>query len=292
VQARRERCFQLGRERVRAAESVYALEPGPRLTLLRDAATCFVAAILLGTADADDVDDLQAPAAWERLQRQIDGGALGPAPPELAVARRWLASPSPLDLPDGPGEATDALHAASAAVRWLAGLCDPRKATSKRRGKTGSVLLGVAIVLSIAGLGGAALAPRDLALGRPARSSSQPEKSNRRPAGLTNGILELTSGAETAEEDAPWFLVDLGQPTAIDRVVVANRGDATGAENLPLELALGDTPETLERVATRTTPFSRKEPWVEKGLGRTARYVRVRRTTKGPLVLDEIEVYR
>jgi hypothetical protein len=155
-----------------------------------------------------------------------------------------------------------------------------------------TVVYVLALAATIAGLVAVALAPRNLALGKKVTGSSQPDKSNRRPAGLTNGSLELSCGAETKEEDAPWFVVDLGEPTAIDRVVVYNRGDHEGDGSIPLALDVGDVLGAMDTVALRPTPFTRKDPWVVRGLQRTVRYVRVRRTTRGALVLDELEVYR
>lgn len=291
-QQRVERCHRLGRERLHAAESVFTLDAGPRLSLLRDAATCFIGALLVDGDEGADVDALEAPAAWERLQAKIDEGVLPRPPPAVLAARRWLVDGKPLD-PPGPGESSDALDAAFAAVRWLRERCDPRARWSARTARTlGAVVLALALATSVAGLVAMALAPRDLALGKKVTSSTQPEKSNRRPAGLTNGSLELSFGAETKEEDAPWFVVDLGEPTAIDRVVVYNRGDHEGDGNVPLALDVGEALDAMDTVGMRSTPFTRGDPWIVRGLQRTARYVRVRRTTKGPLVLDEIEVYR
>jgi hypothetical protein len=162
-----------------------------------------------------------------------------------------------------------------------------------RRVRTaGSVVYVLALGASIVGLVAVALAPRDLALGKKVTGSSQPDKSNRRPAGLTNGSLELSFGAETKEEEAPFFVVDLGEPTRIDRVAVYNRGDHEGDGNVPLALDVGEALDAMTTVGERAAPFTRQDPWVVRGLDRTARYVRVRRKTKGPLVLDEVEVYR
>jgi hypothetical protein len=150
----------------------------------------------------------------------------------------------------------------------------------------------LALAATIVGLVAVALAPKNLALGKKVTGSSQPDKSNRRPAGLTNGSLELSFGAETKEEDAPFFVVDLGEPARIDRVAVYNRGDHEGDGNVPLALDVGEALDAMATVGQRTAPFGRTDPWVVRGLDRTVRYVRVRRTTKGPLVLDEVEVYR
>ncbi len=167
----------------------------------------------------------------------------------------------------------------------------PRLAGQRGRA-AGSIVYVLALAASITGLVAFALAPRNLALGKKVTASSQPDKSNRRPAGLTNGSLELSFGAETKEEDAPFFVVDLGEPMKIDRVVVYNRGDHEGDGNVPLALDVGEALDAMATVGQRSAPFTRTDPWVVRGLDRTARYVRVRRTSKGPLVLDELEVYR
>ena len=290
-QRRVARCHELGRGRLRAAQSVYALDAGPRLTLLRDAATCFIAAQLADIDDSTSQDELDAPSAWAKLEGRIDEGAIPQPPAAVLDARRWLATNRPLEVP-GPGEASDALDASFAAVQWLAGGVDPRPPGSTRfRRKLGLIAFMVALGMTVTGLALVAVQPTNLALGKKVQASSQAE-GNRRPAGLTNGTLELTSGAQTKEEDAAWFAVDLGEATAVDRVVVYNRGDREGDGNVPLELDVGDSMDALQNVATRTAAFSRTAPWVVSGLHRSARYVRVRRTKKGPLVLDEVEVYR
>jgi hypothetical protein len=290
-QQRIARSHELGRARLRAAESVFALDAAPRLTLLRDAATCFIAALLAGLDPASAEDELDAPSAWEKLKKRTDDGVIPQPPPAVLAARRWLATNQPLEVP-GPGEASDALDASFAAVHWLAGRCDPRSPTRTRYyRKLGIIAFATALGTTILGLVLIALQPTNLALAKKVQASSQAD-GNRRPAGLTNGILELTSGAETKEDDVAWFVVDLGDNTAIDRVVVYNRGDREGDGNVPLELDVGESMEALKNVATRTTAFSRTSPWAVTGLHRSARYVRVRRTKKGPLVLDEIEVYR
>jgi hypothetical protein len=290
-QQRVARCHDLGLARLRAAQSVFALDAGPRLTLLRDSATCFIAALLADAGEAIVEDELDAPSAWEKLQRRIDDGAIPQPPPAVLAARPWLASNRPLEAP-GAGEASDVLDAAFGAAHWLAGLCDPRVfAVVRGRRKLGLVAFAAALAATLAGLAVIALQPTNLALGKKVQASSQAD-GNRRPAGLTNGTLELTFGAETKEEDAAWFVVDLGAATAIDRIVVYNRGDHEGDGNVPLELEVGESMDALKSVGTRTEAFSRTDPWVVRGLHRSARYIRVRRTTKGPLLLDEVEVYR
>jgi hypothetical protein len=167
-----------------------------------------------------------------------------------------------------------------------------RRLEGPRVRAAGTVVYALALAATIAGLVAFALAPKNLALGKKVTGSSQPDKSNRRPAGLTNGSLEQSCGAETKEEDAPFFVVDLGEPTKIDRVAVYNRGDHEGDGNVPLALDVGEALDSMATVGERKTPFTRTDPWVVRGLDRTVRYVRVRRTSKGPLVLDEVEVYR
>jgi hypothetical protein len=254
-----------------------------------------VAAIVLN-ADASahrDVESIEPAQAWERLDAMIDTGALAQPPPEVGAARRWLATVRPLQQPVGPGQEDDALAAAFVAVRWLARQADPRTPAAvmrARRVRRAGLSVGVAVLA--AAVLAVALRPRNIARDKPVTGSSQPEGSSRRPAGLTNGLVELTCGAETKEEASPWFVVDLGASEALDRIVVYNRGDRDPAANLPLALDVGDSLASLETVATRTETFTRTRPWTVSGLHRAARYVRVRKTTPGSLALGEIEVYR
>ena len=290
-----ERCHRLGRERLRAARSVYSLDVGPRLGLLRDAATCFVAAIAVDVdAGAEaDLDGLEAADAWSRLDELVAGGALPGPPPELATARPWLASSSPLVTPAREGVASDAIASAFVAVRWLSCRVEPRTPVTARRARflrIGGLALGA--LLLVGAVLAVVLAPRNIARGKTAMASSVPDGSNRHPSGLTNGSRELTCGAETKDEASSWFVIDFDKLTYFDRVVVYNRGDGNPAENLPLALEVGDSLTALETVATRTEPFTRTQPWIVHGLNREARYVRVRKTERGALSLDEIEVYR
>jgi hypothetical protein len=287
------RAHRMGRERERAARSVFSPGVGPRLALLRDAAVCFVAAVALDDDAGADVAAMGPEEAWERLDALVERGTVAKPPADVAAARRWLAASRPLEEPEAPGEQEDAIAAAFASVRWLARCVDPRTPAAVRRQgmlRRAALAVGVAVLLA-SGLA-MALAPVNIALDKPVSASSIPEGSTRRPAGLTNGRVELTCGAETKHDGSPWFAVDLGAPQAIDRVVVYNRGDGDPAESLPLALEVGDSLTSFETVATRTDAFTRTRPWTAAGLHRTARFVRVRKTTSGTLALAEIEIYR
>jgi hypothetical protein len=283
----------MGRERERAARSLYASSVGPRLALLRDAAACFVGALALDEDARADVGELEPRSAWERLDAMVDRGVVAKLPPEVVAARRWLASSRPLREPDAPGEEEDAVASAFAAVRWLARQVEPRTpaAVQGSRGLSrGAAAVGAAVAVAT-GLA-VLLAPTDIARGKAVAASSIPDGSNRRPPGLTNGLVEMTCGAETKDEPSAWFIIDLDAPQAFNRVVVYNRGDGNPADSVPLALEVGDSLGAFETVATRTEPFTRTRPWTVTGLHRTARYVRVRKTTKGALALGEIEIYR
>ncbi len=280
---------------MRAAQSLLSLDAGPRLALLRDAATCFIGALAVDADPAmeDDVKRLDAEAAWARLDEMTRGGALGARPAQLDAARAWIGSSRPLATADRGAAAEEALAASFAAVRWLARRIDPRSPAAARRAgqlRVAALVLGAGVV--VGGVLAAVRWPRNEALGKNVLASSVPAGSRHPPAGLTNGRIELTFGAETEDEPSPWFVVDLGAPTPVDEVVVYDRGDGDPAANLPLVLELGDSLTSLETVATRTEPFTRHDPWRSRGLHHTARFVRVRKARKGALTLDEIEVYR
>ena len=286
------RCHALGRELERAARSVFSQDAGPRLGLLRDAATCFVAA---AAADADpeaEVTSFDASAAWLKLDSLVAQGVVAPLPEGVTAARRWLAAARPVEAPAGE-EGRLAVASAFAAVRWLAKRVEPRTPGGVRRARVvQATALGAVLFAVVVGMAARALAPRDLALGKPVTASSKDESHGRRPAGLTNGIVEDTCGAETANDDeAPWFLVDLGEARPLRRVVVVTRGDGEPNDNLPLEVAVGETPSSLTTLGARTSPFDPTRRWTLDVGGRKVRYVRVRKTTRGLLALAEVEAY-
>lgn len=119
-------------------------------------------------------------------------------------------------------------------------------------------------------------------------------------AGGCDGIKTGRFGFHTASgEIDPWWQVDLGQPTVLDRVVVYNRGDSRPERTARIQLQVA--------AETNSSPFEtvyqhNGEPFFGAGENRplvvdlsgknvTARIVRLQVPGRCSFALDEIEVY-
>jgi hypothetical protein len=137
-----------------------------------------------------------------------------------------------------------------------------------------------------------AFPPRNLALGKPVRLSSQ-EAGTPDPAGLVDGKKGRTYGAHTQVSQRPgWALIDLLHEADLKRIVVYNRGDSNLSDGLPYAIDLSINGTEFHEVARRDAPFGDggflSAPWTAAVHGR-ARYVRIRATWY--LALSEVEVF-
>ena len=180
---------------------------------------------------------------------------------------------------DWAGRAHRALHVVQAPYRALAlGL-----------GGIGASLLTAASLLVLVGcLVSPAFRvrcfPRDLAQGRPWKSSSAD------PGRPTTGIGPSTSGNiffHTLSTDHPWLQIDLGEAHLIRSIRVANRTDCCQVRALPLNFEVFDG-HLWQLVAQRHSPFS---VWKADVRPVRARLVRVRLAGTGYLHLKAIAVY-
>lgn len=173
---------------------------------------------------------------------------------------------------------------------------------------------GLSIVLPALawiGSGGAEAAPPD----RPAVTSRQIEadwlraddlraRGPRAPGGVTpeedarggcDGKIDGKWGFHTQNEDRPWWQVDLGEPLALERIVLYNRCDACGARNSRiLVLASGDGAPWRQLYQHDGTVFyghTDNKPMTASLGGATARYVRLQLPGKSYFHLDEVEIY-
>ena len=179
---------------------------------------------------------------------------------------------------------------------------------------TGAGLFGLLVSAAIwAGVAGAETPGRDAAIspaqieadwlrqqvlregpgGRAApRSNVTPEHD---AAGGVDGVKDGKWGFHTADEENPWWQVDLGKPTAIDRVVLYNRCDACAGRNARVMVLLSDDGKTFRQVyqhdGTTFFGFTDKKPLSAPMKGVTARYVRLQLPGKSYFHLDEVEVY-
>ena len=115
-------------------------------------------------------------------------------------------------------------------------------------------------------------------------------------AGGCDGVIDGKWGFHTANEKNPWWQVDLGKTTSLDRVVLYNRCDGgMGSRNGHIRVLLSDDPEHFEQVYEHNGQtffgFTDEKPLVVYLDGRTARYVQLQLPTTSYFHLDEVQVY-
>ena len=114
--------------------------------------------------------------------------------------------------------------------------------------------------------------------------------------GGCDGVKDGTYGFHTGEDENPWWQVDLGKPTEIERVVVYNRCDGN-VQGRALKISVAISANGTEW----TTAYQHSgeffggvpdgKPLSAPLNGASARWVRMQLPTKGYLHLDEVEVY-
>lgn len=114
-------------------------------------------------------------------------------------------------------------------------------------------------------------------------------------AGGCDGVIDGKWGFHTADEENPWWQVDLGQPLALDRVVLYNRCDACGPRNDRIQVLLSDDGRTFRLLYQHAGPtfwgYSDGKPLVVPLQGATGRYLRLQLPGKSYFHLDEVQVY-
>lgn len=130
----------------------------------------------------------------------------------------------------------------------------------------------------------------------PSETSSNPPPTTQEDArGGCDGVVDGRYGFCTAEEDNPWWEVDLRRPESLHRVVIYNRCDQTAGRARTLTVQVSrDRREWHTAYRHKGTAFygvSDNQPLVVGLFGHIGRYVRIALTEKAPLHVDEIEVY-
>jgi hypothetical protein len=114
-------------------------------------------------------------------------------------------------------------------------------------------------------------------------------------AGAVDGIKDGRWGFHTAEEESPWWQVDLGSLTVLDRVLVFNRADAVAPRAARLVLLLSADgsrwSEAYRHDGTVLLGAPDGKPLQVALGGRPARFVRLQIPGRAVLHLDEVEVY-
>jgi hypothetical protein len=114
-------------------------------------------------------------------------------------------------------------------------------------------------------------------------------------AGGVDGVKNGKWGFHTENEDNPWWQVDLGKATAIDRVALYNRCDDCGGRNVRILVLLSDDGKTFKQAyqhdGTAFYGHSDKKPLSAPLNGAQGRYLRLQLPAKSYFHLDEVEVY-
>jgi len=273
-----------------AREIVDARQHGTAFTLLKEAIVLYLAAI---AAEHDDVPRERTTYVNGEVDALLAKGALPAAPSELEDIRFWLDEPEPLAFDRLSHDEALAWRAKiDVVIDYLQGLVDPRTARDLKviRAVRLSVV-GVVLAALLSLIAWKALAPKNLALGKPVTTSSRHPESKAPPNGLTDGSLSGPYGVHTKAEDDAWVMVDLQSVHRIDRIKIFNRNDGYFDEGLPFALELSENGTDFVEVERRTRPFSRFRPWTYEGDGKSARYVRVRKIGRGYVALGELEVF-
>ncbi len=112
--------------------------------------------------------------------------------------------------------------------------------------------------------------------------------------GACDGIKDGKWGFHTENENNPWWQIDLGKSTPLDRIILYNRCDLA-ERNSRLIVLLSDDTKSFRQVyqhdGTTFYGHTDKKPLVVKLSGAKARYVRLQLPGKSYFHLDEVEIY-
>jgi hypothetical protein len=262
--------------------------------LLRDAIQLLVRAVTAGRERDATCESLAQRNPIEMVQA-LRAAAARPTDDDSRRVDEALATTEPLYFDSlEEAELGRVQEALTREADWLRHQIDLRSAAHVKATKIGRQ---AAFVLLIAYLGYAliakALAPKNLAFGRPVRASSH-QAGTPDPAGLVDGRKKTDKYGLCTDISLhdPWAIVDLGRDLDIHEIVVYNRGDSNLDDGLPYALDLSVDGHDYHEVAQRDAHFGDggflSPPWTAKVRGR-ARYVRVR--ARGYIALDELEVF-
>ncbi|MCU0961839.1 MAG: discoidin domain-containing protein [Pirellulaceae bacterium] len=114
-------------------------------------------------------------------------------------------------------------------------------------------------------------------------------------AGGCDGVIDGRYGFHTAEEERPWWQVDLGTSLPLERIVIYNRGDGVSQRAAHLQVRVSDNGQdwrTLyEHDGTVFWGFGDQQPLCVTAGEAVARFVRIELPGRTYLHLDEVEVY-
>ncbi len=114
-------------------------------------------------------------------------------------------------------------------------------------------------------------------------------------AGGVDGVRNGAWGFHTAEEENPWWQVDLDRPAALAKAVLYNRCDTTASRTARIRVLLSADGKEFRQVYQHdgTTFFGHNggNPLAVNLKGETARFVRLQLPGRSYFHLDEVEIY-
>ena len=213
--------------------------------------------------------------------------AVTATPTAEPVAPSEVVAPSAAPVLEGA-----ALEAAVLEARRLASevlqVGEAQPSASHRRVTRGATLFAIifAVLIFVGPLLLETFEPVDLAKGKPWRTSSSMFTCH--PDNIECGGARTTILFHTQEDAEPWFLIDLGAPTAFRSATVVNRRDDGKERAVPLVLEVSDDEQTWRQVSRRDEVF---KVWKPSFDAVTARFVRVRVARRSYLHLEAVRVH-
>jgi hypothetical protein len=246
----------------RTVEPLDALPPGNAgaacLLLWREAALW-----ALSAASADSDPPVELAELWQKAEPRLLGEAAGGEAFVPAMRQVFVGQTRLDDLAAKPAAVRRAGEFVCALLTALGAGERARVRQWWRRVRRPALLVGAPLALVLVWLAW----PRpDLAASRPHRLSSSQRA-------CTELFACGNAFFHTQDEDSPWIEYDLGQPTVLHRVEVANRSDCCGDRALPLVVEMSLDQNDWHEVARITEPFT---VWKHSLDNPTARYVRLR----------------
>jgi len=115
-------------------------------------------------------------------------------------------------------------------------------------------------------------------------------------AGGVDGHIDGLWGFHTQNEPNPWWQVDLGEPTAVDRIVLYNRCDSgMGTRNARIKILFSGDGKGFDQVyqhdGANFAGHTDKKPLEVKLDGRKTRFVRLQLPGTSYFHLDEVQVF-
>jgi len=95
---------------------------------------------------------------------------------------------------------------------------------------------------------------------------------NEDAAGACDGHKDGKWGFHTANEEQPWWQVDLGAPTALDHLLIYNRCDTCASRNNRLIVLVSDDAKIWRQVFRPTCPSRKPGSFTSKPVGRCGRW--------------------